>query len=160
MPARPVRCYASKSQALRAFADRNRALIDRWGGLSLEASPAEFDAINHKYDLRGKRQVRTLEQALFAALPDPCLDRIDLAALNATSPASEAPFELPDHVIDAAQRREERAHRREEKARLREERDEPFTLFGRQAPTRGTLALGALTLAGLGLVAIAIGGRP
>lgn len=104
-PKPPGVCYRSKSEALRQFVETNQDIIQNYGGIDYPQSPAEFDAINHKYDLRGKRAARTIAQAIWAAMPSGrpyCLDQIDLDALNGTSPAREAdqPFRLPDYVYD------------------------------------------------------------
>jgi len=104
-PTRDKRCYRVKADALKAFQEANRRVIDNYGGETYNQSPAEFDAINHKYGLKGRRKVRNIAEALWVAMPSDrpfCLDNIDLDALNDTSPAREAKralgiqFELPD----------------------------------------------------------------
>ena len=108
-PIPPVRkrCYRLKANALNVFRDANRHIIERYGGETYNVSPSEFDAINHKYGLRGRRRVRNIAEALWEALRGGrpyCLTDIDLDALNDTSPAREAEaemgvrFELPDFV--------------------------------------------------------------
>lgn len=101
-PPRETRvCYPTKTEALTVFLDVNRALVDNYGGASYEVSPAEFDAINHKYGT----DARMIAEAVWAALPAQkrgpyCLDAIDIDALNDTSPAREFDlgFQLPDWV--------------------------------------------------------------
>lgn len=100
---KPRLCYASKSDALRAFLDVNDAIVQGYGGMDYQVSPSEFDAINHKYALKGKRAVRTIADAVWIAMPQGkpyCLDRLDLDVLNDTSPAREAgaQFRLPDEA--------------------------------------------------------------
>jgi hypothetical protein len=99
------RCYATKSKALRAFLDTNYELVENYGGADYEVSPSEFDAVNHKYDLHGKQAARSIASAVWAAMPEHkpyCLDRIDIDALNDTSPAREAgaSFRLPDAAYE------------------------------------------------------------
>ena len=99
-------CYDTKTKALKAFIDTNHEIVQNYGGVDYGVSPSEFDAINHKYNLRGKRAATTIAQAVWAAMPEGkpfCLDRIDLDALNDTSPAREShlAFRLPDHVYEA-----------------------------------------------------------
>lgn len=116
-PPRPRVCYPTKTQALIEFVDANRDIIEGYGGIDAENSPAEFDAINHKLGLSPKRQVRSIAEALWAAMPSGrpyCLDAIDLDALNDTSPAKEAQrsFELPDYVHERQMAKAEAAHAR------------------------------------------------
>lgn len=97
----PRACYRTKADALKAFLDANRDIVENYGGADYAQSPAEFDAINHKYGLKGKRAARSIADAVWYAMPvgkPYCLDRIDLDALNDTSPAREAgvAFRLPD----------------------------------------------------------------
>ena len=104
-PRRDKVCYRTKTAALNKFRDWNYAIIENYGGESYNVSPAEFDAINHTYSLRGKRAVRNIAQALWAVMPSGrpfCLTDIDLETLNRTSPAREARrnFQLPDYVHD------------------------------------------------------------
>jgi hypothetical protein len=108
-------CYPTKADALKVFLDVNSDIVENYGGADYAVSPSEFDAINHKYDLKGKRAVKTIADAVWAAMPvgkPYCLDRIDLDALNDTSPAHEAgvAFRLPDYVYEA-QLAEEEARR-------------------------------------------------
>jgi hypothetical protein len=110
-------CYDTKTKALKAFLDTNYEIVQNYGGADYAVSPAEFDAINHKYDLRGKQAVRTIAQAVWATMPEGkpyCLDRIDLDALNDTSPVREAhtDFRLPDYVYEAAIAKEEERYYR------------------------------------------------
>src|SRR5512135_787055 len=73
-------CYDTKTKALKAFLDTNYEIIQNYGGADYAVSPSEFDAINHKYGLHGKRAARTIAQAVWAAMPEGkpfCLDRID-----------------------------------------------------------------------------------
>ena len=110
-------CYATKTKALKAFLDTNYEIVQNYGGVDYAVSPSEFDAVNHKYNLSGKRAARTIAQAVWAAMPEGkpyCLDRIDLDALNDTSPArgSDLAFQLPDYVHEAKfTAEEERYHR-------------------------------------------------
>ena len=111
----PRACYRTKADALKAFLDTNSAIVENYGGADYEVSPSEFDSINHKYDLKGKRAARSIADAVWAAMPvgrPYCLDRIDLDALNDTSPAREAgvAFRLPDINYELQARAEEAAH--------------------------------------------------
>lgn len=94
-------CYATRGEALRAFREANLDITERWH-LHDKATGGEFDSINEKYELRGKKRVKTLAEAIDAALPRGrpyCLDRLDLEALNETTPGREiGPFRLPDVV--------------------------------------------------------------
>lgn len=110
-------CYDTKTKALKAFLDTNYEVVQNYGGADYEVSPSEFDSINHKYNLHGKRAARTIAQAVWAAMPEGkpyCLDRIDVDALNDTSPAREAAtaFRLPDFVYEAAMAQEEERYYR------------------------------------------------
>jgi hypothetical protein len=93
-------CHRTTRAAARAFVAANDHVIQEWGGLDLESTGGEFDAINERYGLKGKRRARTLADAIWTALPSKkpyCLDRVDLDALNETAPALElGPFRLPD----------------------------------------------------------------
>jgi predicted transcriptional regulator len=100
-------CYPTKQALLRLFVDENRNIIENYGGIDYQVSPAEFDAINHKYDLTGKEAARSIADAVWAALPPQprkkyCFEDIDLEALNDTSPAREAgiSFRLPDELVE------------------------------------------------------------
>jgi hypothetical protein len=98
-------CYDTKTKALKAFLDTNYEVVQNYGGVDYAVSPSEFDAVNHKYNLQGSRTARTIAQAVWAAMPEGkpyCLDRIDLDALNETSPAREShlAFRLPDYVYE------------------------------------------------------------
>lgn len=119
-------CYKTKTAALQVFRDANRPTIDAWGGLDVSASPAEFDALNHKYSLTGKRAVRSLARALWVATPNKppyCLDRIDLEALNQTSPGQHGRgFVLPPWAYTQRTDDAERAHYEAEEAKAKESR--------------------------------------
>lgn len=89
-------CYPTKGQVMRAFVDRNRAVLDTNGGLDQQASGGEYDGINERYGLRGKRRVATMRQAIAVATDGfRCLDEIDLPALNET-PGCAGHCLLPD----------------------------------------------------------------
>lgn len=108
-------CYRTKIEALTKFLETNYQIVENYGGADYKVSPSEFDAINHKYDLKGKRAARTIAEAVWAAMPvgKPfCLDRIDLDALNDTSPAREAgiAFVLPDIVYATQMAAQEAQH--------------------------------------------------
>lgn len=112
-------CFRTKTDALNAFRAANWKTIEAWGGMDRKESPAEFDAINHKYGLKGRRAARDLATAMWAALPtrEPpyCLDDIDLDALNDTSPAHEAgAFRLPDWAYENRYAAEQEAYYREQ----------------------------------------------
>jgi hypothetical protein len=99
-------CYQTKSEALARFLEVNYEIVENYGGADYEVSPSEFDSINHKYDLKGPKAVRTIADAVWVAMPvgkPYCLDRIDLDALNDTSPARESsvPFRLPDSIYES-----------------------------------------------------------
>jgi len=110
-------CYDTKTKALKAFMDTNYEIVENYGGANYAVSPSEFDAINHKYDLRGSRAATTIAEAVWAAMPEGkpfCLDRIDVDALNDTSPAREShlAFRLPDYVYEAGITAEEEKYYR------------------------------------------------
>ena len=114
-------CYDTKTKALKAFLDTNYEIVQNYGGVDYEASPAEFDSVNHKHSLHGKRAARTIAQAVWAAMPEGkpyCLDRIDLDAL---SPAREShlAFRLPDYVYEAGLAAEEERYYRSLNAHAR-----------------------------------------
>ena len=116
-PAEDRVCYDTKTKALKAFLDTNYEVVQNYGGADYAVSPSEFDSVNHKYNLHGNRAARTISQAVWAAMPEGrpyCLDRIDLDALNDTSPAREAAtaFRLPDYVYEAAMAKEEERYYR------------------------------------------------
>lgn len=100
----PRVCYASRAELARAF---GRWLGERYGA-GLESGAGKdsrgFDAVNEKYELKGRRKVRTLRAAILAVCPSRgpfCLDAIDLKTLNESTPAREAGgFELPDAVYE------------------------------------------------------------
>jgi len=120
VPEEDLVCYDTKTKALKAFLDTNYEIVQGYGGADYAVSPSEFDAVNHKYSLHGKRAAKTIAQAVWAAMPEGkpfCLDRIDLAALNETSPARESQlaFRLPDYVYeDDLASQEERYYRNQE----------------------------------------------
>jgi hypothetical protein len=114
-PAKDQPCYATKSAALAKFLDVNYEIVENYGGADYKVGTSEFDAINRKYDLKGKRAARSIADAVWAAMPvgkPYCLDRIDLDALNDTSPVHEAgvPFRLPDVVYESQLAAEEVRH--------------------------------------------------
>lgn len=92
-------CYRSRGELLRAFVAWNVATIEAWGGLDQPGSRGEFDAVNERHELRGRRRVTTLREAIERAAPRGgpwCLDRLDVGMLNETAPAVHGrPFELP-----------------------------------------------------------------
>lgn len=94
-----VPCYRTRGELLRAFLGWNLDTVEPWGGLDQPGSRGEFDAVNERFGLRGRRRVTTLRGALEACAPRGapwCLDRIDLETLNETAPARFGrPFELP-----------------------------------------------------------------
>lgn len=107
VPRRDQPCYRTKTEMIKKFLDVNAGIVQGYGGADYAVSPSEFDAINHKYGLTGKKAVRTIADAVWVAMPvgkPYCLDRLDLDALNDTSPAREAgmPFILPDVVYESA----------------------------------------------------------
>jgi hypothetical protein len=105
-PKKDLLCYPTKSAALAMFLDVNYEIVENYGGADYKVGPSEFDSINRKYGLKGSRAARSISDAVWAAMPvgkPYCLDRIDLDALNDTSPVHEAgvPFRLPDYVHEA-----------------------------------------------------------
>ncbi len=110
-------CYDTKTKALKAFLDTNYEIVQNYGGADYAVSPSEFDSVNHKYSLSGKRAAKTIAEAVWAAMPEGkpyCLDRIDVDSLNDTSPARESDlsFRLPDHVyMDQYAAEQERYYR-------------------------------------------------
>jgi len=113
-PKRDKLCYQTKTDALNAFLDANWQIVENYGGHNYQVSPAEFDAVNHKYGLKA----RSIAEAVWATMPKGrpfCLDKIDLDALNDTSPAREAGqrFRLPDYAYEAKASAEEEAYYRE-----------------------------------------------
>ncbi len=103
-------CYRTKTEALNKFLDANWRVVEAWGGPGRPDAPTEFEAINHRYSLRGDRQVDTLAKAAWWALPGPgpwCLESVDLGLLNQTGPALHAErelgegFRLPDYAEEA-----------------------------------------------------------
>jgi len=115
-------CHDTKTKALKAFLDTNYEIVQNYGGADYQVSPSEFDAINHKYNLRGNRVAKTIAQAVWAAMPEGkpfCLDRIDVDTLNDTSPARESDlaFRLPDHVYESEYDAEQERYYRSLEAR-------------------------------------------
>jgi hypothetical protein len=109
-PVEQRRCYQSKADALNVVRDVNRRLIEQWGGMDTVSSGGEFDAINHRYGLRGKDQVKSVADALWIAMPPGrpfCVDNLDVDTLNETSPGQIGPgFQLPEWVVDEQIERE------------------------------------------------------
>ena len=101
----PGVCFRRKADAITRFANRNRDVIDAFGGMLKPGSKGEFDAINEKYSLRGKRRVVNIQQAIARVLPTKapyCLDQLDLDAINETAPARHAgAFVLPQEAEEA-----------------------------------------------------------
>ena len=117
-------CYDTKTKALKAFLDTNYEIVQNYGGADYGVSPSEFDSVNHKYGLTGKRVATTIAEAVWAAMPEGkpfCLDRIDLDALNDTSPAREShlAFRLPDYVYEADLAAEQERYYRSQEAHAR-----------------------------------------
>lgn len=111
-------CYQTKAEALQAFRDANRGIIDDWGGLDAVGRPADFDALNHKLGLKGGGAIRTLAQAMWHAMPPRrpfCLDEMDIDTLNETSPGQRGSgFQLPEAAWDALVQREQARHYRDQ----------------------------------------------
>lgn len=101
-------CYATKAQALHAFADANADVIEAAGGL--DQPQGRLDAVNERFGLRGARAARTLGEAFWYAMPPGrpfCVDRIDLGTLNeAMADARHGELRLPDHVVEERMMRE------------------------------------------------------
>jgi len=100
-------CFRTKTDALNVFADYNRTTIDNYGGEDALHRPSEFEAINHLYDLKDKRKVRTIAQALWESLRVKrgpyCLDDINVQILNETAPGEKGVgFQVPDVAQEAA----------------------------------------------------------
>ena len=100
--------YDTKRDALNVFLDYNRGVVDDYGGESMKHSAESFEAINHRYDIKGKRRVDTIAKALWWALPAGSpyyLEDIDVNLLNDTAPAIFNPrgmnFQTPDYVEEA-----------------------------------------------------------
>jgi len=103
----PAACYPTKTALAKAIADRNIDLVEHWGGLERETGPGEFDSLNEKLELRGRRKIRSLGQAIWAAIPAGkpfCHEAVDWGALNETTPAAAEGyrFEIPDEAIAEA----------------------------------------------------------
>lgn len=122
----PRPCYPTKADALKAFLDVNSDIVENYGGADYEQSPSEFDSINHKYGLKGKRAARSIADAVWYAMPmgkPYCLDRIDLDVLNGISAVVHGgiEFRLPDVSYEELMKSEEAAHY----ARMQEQEEEP-----------------------------------
>lgn len=120
MPRKRKLCFRRKTDALNIFRDHNQLLIDTYGGEDARHRPAEFDAMNDELELRGRRRIRTIADALWYSLkpsdgPPWCIDDIDLDLLNRTTPGQHgAGFTFPDYVQDAVEaRRAERYYESE-----------------------------------------------
>ena len=91
--------FPTKGEAVRAFIAANMGQCETWG-LDRPATGGEFDAVNERYELRGRMRVRTLGQAIAACIPREgrsySLASMDLDTLNDTGPARDAPFALPE----------------------------------------------------------------
>ena len=101
-------CYTTKTDALNVFLTFNSDVVEDYGGPSYVHSPESFEAINHLYEIRGKRRVDSIAKAVWWALAGPgpwCLEDIDLGLLNQTAPViyNEYGYEfrLPDHLEEA-----------------------------------------------------------
>lgn len=123
-------CYPTKGQAVRAFVSRNQALTNQAGGVDQEQTGGEFDAVNEKRGLRGKRKVKTLGGAIAAVLPTQrpyCLNELDLETLNETAPALEVGgFVLPDEVLEQDYDEQYRKWLEEQQAAEADEEGAPF----------------------------------
>lgn len=111
----PRPCYQTKADALKAFLDVNSDIVENYGGADYEQSPSEFDSINHKYGLKGKRAARSIADAVWYAMPmgkPYCLERIDLDVLNGISAVVNGgiEFRLPDVSYEALAMSQEAAH--------------------------------------------------
>jgi hypothetical protein len=95
-------CYPTRTLALRVFKEANRGAIDRAGGMDQISTDGSWDPINESTGRKGERKVRTVREAIEAAMPPGrpwCLDRIDLETLNECRPIAEAGgLTLPDFV--------------------------------------------------------------
>ena len=108
--------YKRKRDALNVFLDYNSTVVGDYGGASQKHLPASFDAINHYYDLTGKRRVDTIAKAAWWALQQNAdgkyyLADINVDLLNRTAPAIYNPrnleFKLPDYVEEEELRKKE-----------------------------------------------------
>jgi hypothetical protein len=150
-------CYPRKSDALNVFSRYNEHVIEPYGGPNLVHSCAMFDSINEKYDLRGKKCVKRIGDAMSVALQGKpyCIDNIDINALNETFPAQDkGGFRMPDFVLEKKLDEKEAEYYRQA---------EHGDFFGRTRDERGwstaDILLGLLGLTGLGLVFLAIHSR-
>jgi hypothetical protein len=101
--------YPTKTAALNVFLDYNRGVVDDYGGESMKHAPASFDAINHRFGIKGKRQVDNIAKAVWWAMPAGSpyyLEDIDVNLLNETAPAiynqRGLQFEIPDYAQESA----------------------------------------------------------
>lgn len=105
-PADPTRvCYKTKRDALNVFLDWNTNIINDYGGSTAKHSAESFEAINHKFDIKGKRRVDSIAKAAWWVLPAGSpyyLEDIDVEILNRTAPAiyndRGLSFSLPDYA--------------------------------------------------------------
>lgn len=123
-PKAPRVCFQTKRDALKVFASANPQVLQErpGGGLYDKDSSGGFDAINHKYGLRGKCQVNTMAKALWVAMARGsnapkyrpyCLTNLDIKTLNELPVVQEAGgFRQPDHVYEADVESEEEAYYR------------------------------------------------
>ena len=59
-PRRQKVCYRRKSDAVKVLLDRNQRLVDTYRGADAFVGYSEFDAINARFGLKGKRRVGTI----------------------------------------------------------------------------------------------------
>jgi hypothetical protein len=124
--------YKKKRDALNVFLDWNRGIVDDYGGEDQKHNYASFDAINHQFDIQGKRRVNTIAKAVWWVLPSGSpyyLEDIDVELLNRTAPAIFNPrglhFTLPDYA-EEARLLEQQAEYWEERYGLPEDDEAPF----------------------------------
>lgn len=89
--------FLSKRSAVDAFAAANMRQCEAW--LDAPATGGEYDAVNERYGLRGRKRVATLRAAIMVCIPTArpySLADLDLDTLNETAPARELAFQLPD----------------------------------------------------------------
>lgn len=123
-------CYRTKADALNVLREHNQGVIDAHSGIDFKHRPADFDAINHKYDLRGRQRATTIAEAFWESLrggPPYCLDEVDLEALRETLPR----LELPDFVHEARWEREAWEHYRSVAPAAESAEEMAFVPFGR-----------------------------
>lgn len=97
--------YRRKRDVLNVFMDWNQHIIDAaFNGPSQKHPPDSFDNFNHKYELKGKRQIDSFAKAVWFSLPAGRpyhIDDIDVNMLNETMPMMHNTHEqltLPDYV--------------------------------------------------------------